>query len=113
MGKDNKKKVGSAAIKSIMERNNITVSELANLMTQRGLNIEARILSGKLNRDTFSLNEYIIIADILNCDVKTISRDNRFEITNEFDIEREIKKKVNTKKAKKGDKKEDNPEAEQ
>lgn len=97
---------GTATIRSIMQQRNISVSELANLMTQRGLTIEARILSGKLSRDTFSLNEYVIIADILGCDVKTISRDNRFEFTNGYDIEREIKKKENTKKPKKENTKE-------
>ena len=94
---------GAATIKGIMQQRNISVSELANLMTQRGLNIEARILSGKLNRDTFSLNEYVIIADILNCDVKTISRDNRFEFINGYDLERELEKKKNTAKPKKED----------
>ena len=81
---EDKKMTGSATIKSIMPR----------------------ILSGKLNRDTFSLNEYVIIADILDCDVKTISRDNSFELKNGFDIERELQKKKNSAKQKK------NPEAE-
>ena len=101
-----KKKVegtGSAKIKGIMQQRNITVSDLANLMTQKGLKIQARILSGKLNRDTFSLNEYVIIADILGCDVKTISRDNRFEFVNGYDLEKELEKKKNSSKIKNED----------
>lgn len=103
---EDNKKTGSATIKSIMQLKHISVSELAKLMSNKGLSIEPRILSGKLNRDTFSLNEYVIIADILDCDVKTISRDNSFELKNGFDIERELQKKKNSAKQKK------NPEEE-
>ena len=86
---EDKKMTGSATIKSIMQLKHISVSELAKLMSEKGLNIEPRILSGKLNRDTFSLNEY-----------------NSFELKNGFDIERELQKKKNSAKQKK------NPEAE-
>ena len=98
---EDNKMTGSATIKSILQLKHISVSELAKLMSNKGLNIEPRILSGKLNRDTFSLNEYVIISDILDCDVKTISRDNSFELKNGFDIERELQKKKNSAKQKK------------
>lgn len=89
---------GSRAISSIMKMKNISVSQLAEMMTNKGLNIKPRILSGKLNRDTFSLNEYVIIADILGCDVKTISRDNTISVVNQYDLEKEIIKKKNSAK---------------
>ncbi len=96
----NNLRTGANAIKGIMEMQKVSVSELAKLMTEKGLNIEPRILSGKLNRDTFSLNEYVIIADILGCDVKTISRDNKIIIQNEYDLEKELIKKKNSAKTK-------------
>lgn len=96
----NKLNTGANAIKGIMSMKNVSVSELARLMSEKGLNIEPRILSGKLNRDTFSLNEYVIIADILGCDVKTISRDNTITIQNEYNIEKELIKKRNSAKPK-------------
>ena len=96
----NKLNPGANAIRGIMGMKKVSVSELAKLMTEKGLNIEPRILSGKLNRDTFSLNEYVIIADILGCDVKTISRDNTITIQNEYDIEKELIKKKNSAKQK-------------
>ena len=96
----NKLNTGANAIRGIMGMKKVSVSELAKLMTEKGLNIEPRILSGKLNRDTFSLNEYVIIADILGCDVKTISRDNTITIQNEYDIEKELIKKKNSAKQK-------------
>lgn len=96
----NKLNTGANSIRGIMGMKKVSVSELAKLMTEKGLNIEPRILSGKLNRDTFSLNEYVIIADILGCDVKTISRDNTITIQNEYDIEKELIKKKNSAKQK-------------
>lgn len=91
---------GANSIKAIMNVKGVSVSELARLMTEKGLTIESKILSGKLNRDTFTLNEYVIIADILGCDVKTISRDNKITIQNEYDIEKELIKKKNSAKPK-------------
>lgn len=94
---------GSKTIKAIMEIKHVSVSELARLMSEKGLTIESKILSGKLNRDTFTLNEYVIIADILGCDVKTISRDNTITIQNEYDLEKELIKKKNSSKTKGND----------
>ena len=51
-----------------------------------------------MHRDTFSLNEYVMIADILDCDVKTISRIDNTEYKIEFDEEKEIQKKKNNAK---------------
>lgn len=91
-------KTGAVTIKKIMLDKNMSVSDLAKEMTDNGYDIKSQILSNKLFRDTFSLNEYILIANILGCDVKTISRDSNIEYINECDEEKEkIKKKNNSK----------------
>jgi hypothetical protein len=56
----------------------LKVKDLANK-----LGINERVLSNKLYRDTFSLDEYIKIANVLGCDVKTIARDNNKEYLND------------------------------
>jgi len=67
-------------IKKIMLDKDITVKLLAEK-----LNMNPQVLSNKLYRDTFSYNDYIAIANILGCDVKTISRDNNVEYINEYE----------------------------
>ena len=44
----------------------------------------AQVLANKLYRDTLSLNEYVRIANVLNCDVKTIAKDGSIEILNQY-----------------------------
>ncbi len=68
----------SKTIKKIMLDKNISVKELAEK-----LNIKPQVLSNKLYRDTFTYNDYVKIANILNCDVKTISRDSNIEYLND------------------------------
>ncbi len=68
----------SKTIKKIMLDKNISVKELA-----QKLGIKPQVLSNKLYRDTFTYNDYVRIANILGCDVKTISRDNKIEYINE------------------------------
>ena len=70
----------SSIIKKIMIDKKIPVRELANKM-----GINPRILSNKLYRNTFTLNEYILIANLLECDVKTISRSDNKEYINEYE----------------------------
>ncbi len=60
----------SKIIKQIMIERNISVKELAEK-----LNIAPQSMSNKLYRDSFSFNEVVEIANILNCDVKIITRD--------------------------------------
>ena len=91
-------KTGSVTIKKVMEDRGIKVSKLAELLTERGFDISSNVLSSKLHRDTFSLNEYVMIADILDCDVKTISQIDNTEYKIEFDEEKEIQKKKNNAK---------------
>ncbi len=67
----------SKTIKKIMLDKNISVKELAEK-----LNMKPQVLSNKLYRDTFTYNDYVKIANILNCDVKTISRDSNIEYLN-------------------------------
>ena len=68
----------SKTIKRIMLDKEISVKVLAEK-----LGITSPVLSNKLYRDTFSYNEYVKIADILDCDVKTISRGTNNEYINE------------------------------
>lgn len=73
---------GASAIKSILEAKNIKIKDIANK-----LGIKEQVFSNKLYRNTFTLSEYIKIANILECDVKTISRDGAITITNKEDKE--------------------------
>lgn len=68
----------SKTIKKIMLDKNISVKELAEK-----LGMKPQVLSNKLYRDTFTYNDYVKIANILDCDVKTISRDNKIEYIND------------------------------
>jgi len=70
----------SKTIKKIMLDKNISVKELAEK-----LGMKSQVLSNKLYRDTFTYNDYIKIANILECDVKTISRDSKIEYINEYE----------------------------
>jgi len=69
---------GSKTIKVIMIDKGLKVKDLASK-----LGVNERVLSNKLYRDTFSLDEYIKIANVLGCDVKTIARDTNKEYLNE------------------------------
>lgn len=62
------------AIKQLMQEREITVKQLADK-----LNINAQSMSNKLYRDSFSYEEVLKIADILNSDVKIITRDTKKE----------------------------------
>ena len=61
---------GAKIIKQIMIERNIGVKELAEK-----LKINPQSMSNKLYRDSFSFEEMLKIADILNCDIKIITRD--------------------------------------
>lgn len=80
-------------IKKIMLDKDITVKLLAEK-----LKMNPQVLSNKLYRDTFSYNDYIAIANILGCDVKTISRDTKVEYVNEK--ERRVKRNERSSKTK-------------
>lgn len=67
----------SNVIKKIMIDKKISVKELA-----LKLDIKPQVLSNKLYRDTFTYNDYVKIANILECEVKTISKDGIEYINN-------------------------------
>lgn len=62
---------GAKAIKQILIERDMTIKQLAE-----ALEIEHQSMRNKLYRDSFSYEEVIKIADILNCDVKIITRDS-------------------------------------
>ena len=68
----------SKTIKKIMLDKDISVKDLA-----QKLGCSPQVLSNKLYRDTFSYADYIKIADLLDCDVKTIVRDTKVEYKND------------------------------
>lgn len=90
---------GATTLKKIMIDKHISVKDLSNKLQNNGYNISARVLSNKLYRDTFTLNEYILIANALDCNVKTISKDLNTEYTVDCNIDLE-KNKFNNKKEK-------------
>lgn len=58
-------------IKQIMIERNISVKDLAEK-----LDIKPQSMSNKFHRDSFSFNEVVKIADILDCDIKIVTRDS-------------------------------------
>ena len=58
-------------IKQVMQEEGITVKQLAEM-----LGINPQSMSNKFYRDSFSYAEVVKIADLLNCDIKIIMRDN-------------------------------------
>ena len=61
---------GAKIIKQLLLERDMSVNELANR-----LNIKPQSMSNKLYRDNFSFEEMSEIADILDCDIKIITRD--------------------------------------
>lgn len=61
-------------IKQLLLERNMSVKDLAEK-----LDIIPQSMSNKIYRDTFSYEEVVKIADILNCDVKIITRDTKKE----------------------------------
>ena len=57
-------------IKQLMIERYVSVKALAD-----SLEMQAQSMSNKLYRDNFSFDEVVKIAEILNCDVKLITRD--------------------------------------
>jgi len=68
----------SKTIKKIMLDRDISVKDLAEKLA-----CKPQVLSNKLYRDTFSYSDYVKIADLLGCDVKTIVRDTKVEYIND------------------------------
>ena len=61
-------------IKQLLLERNMSVKDLAEKMS-----IIPQSMRNKIYRDTFSYDEVVKIADILDCDVKIITRDTKKE----------------------------------
>ena len=66
---------GSKVIKQILIENKMPIKDIAKKM-----GIKPQSLSNKINRDSFTVEDMLIIADILGCDVKFIMRETGKEI---------------------------------
>lgn len=67
---------GSKIVKQILIENKMPIKDIADKM-----GIKAQSLSNKISRDSFTLEDILIIADILGCDVNFIMRDTGKVIT--------------------------------
>ena len=65
---------GAKIIKQLLAERNVSVNELAEK-----LNIKSQSMSNKLYRDSFSFQEMCSICNILNADLKSITRDSQKE----------------------------------
>ena len=62
-------------IKSLLSLNGVTLSEIANKLSERtGKQYTLDSLTGKLKRESFSLKEAFILADILGYELKFIKK---------------------------------------
>ena len=62
-------------IKSLLSLNGVTLSEIANKLNERtGKQYTLDSLTGKLKRESFSLKEAFILADILGYELKFIKK---------------------------------------
>lgn len=62
-------------IKSLLSLNGVTLSEIANKLSERtGKEYTLDSLTGKLKRESFSLKEAFILADILGYELKFIKK---------------------------------------
>ena len=66
---------GTKIIKQLLAERHISVNELADK-----LNIKPQSMSNKLYRDSFSFQEMCTICDLLNADLKAITRDSQKRI---------------------------------
>ena len=65
---------GAKISKQLLAERNVSVNELAEK-----LNIKSQSMSNKLYRDSFSFQEMCSICNILNADLKAITRDSQKE----------------------------------
>lgn len=63
--------MGSKIIKQLMIENNISVKQLAEM-----LDIKPQSVSNKLYRDNFTLDEFVKLTELLDADIKVVSRSN-------------------------------------
>lgn len=63
-------------IKQLLLERNMTLTELAEK-----LGYEPQAFRNKINRDKYSLNDFIKFLDALDCDIKVITRDTKKEFS--------------------------------
>lgn len=63
-------------IKQLLLERNMTLPELAEK-----LGYEQQALRNKINRDKYSLNDFVKFLDALDCDIKVITRDTKKEFS--------------------------------
>lgn len=62
-------------IKSLLALKCITITKLAEMMTEKtGEHYTTQSLSHKLRRESLSLKEAFIIADLIGCEIKIIDK---------------------------------------
>ncbi|VUZ27427.1 helix-turn-helix domain-containing protein [Acetobacterium wieringae] len=66
---------GSKIVKQMLIENKMPIKSIAKKM-----GIKPQSLSNKINRDSFTVEDMLIIADILNCEVKFVMRSTGKEI---------------------------------
>ena len=71
---------GAKIIKQLLAERNVSVNELAEK-----LNIKSQSMSNKLYRDSFSFQEMCSICNILNADLKAITRDSQKEFFESYE----------------------------
>nr|UVX74995.1 MAG: CI repressor helix-turn-helix domain protein [Bacteriophage sp.] len=63
-------------IKQLTLERNLTIPELATK-----LGYEPQAFRNKINRGTYSLNDFVKILDALDCDIKVVTRDTQKEFS--------------------------------
>lgn len=63
-------------IKQLLLERNMTLTELAEK-----LGYEPQAFRNKINRDKYSLNDFVKFLDALDCDIKVITRDTKKEFS--------------------------------
>lgn len=69
----------SKAIKKILIDKNMTIKQLAEMLGEN-----PQVMRNRLYRDTFTYDDYVYIANLLGCDVKTIDRQTNAEYLNNY-----------------------------
>ena len=80
---------GAITLKKVLMDKHISVKQLAEMLQKSDYNITAGVLSNKLYRNTFTLNEYTLIANVLGCDIKVVSSKDNIEYIVQCDVEKE------------------------
>lgn len=62
-------------IKSLLALKGMTITKLAKMMTEKtGKKYDIQILSGRLGRETITVREFYIIAELIGYEIKLIEK---------------------------------------